>query len=388
MDQSAFGNACRVSSSWAELRKDFDDGGADAACYRVGNDTYFASAPKEAPISPLWLLTMVRPGRSALKGVTVHTNYCDGLGQRSNSEIGVMKLSLEGMPNITRAAKLTLADLPAGKVYRVAITGTLVDALEKQFPVPAGRTTIVNDIGSISASEKDGGVYKAAGTHNVHRLYLATAYILLAHKHGAKRKDGVVALVVDKTGNIVSWGMKNPLVSCWHGETSAIMRLRGELPAGGCVFTTLKPCRMCGGLISDASRKTMGAYYGQDDAGADAAKTALDRDKHNFPLDVHKGPALPRGLVLPIGEAGAKEPLGARLQSDFTAQQKSGIGSPIDYVTSAAAADLMGATKAMFEAKVKKYATVPDKPGTQNPHTRTAVQYLSNFLAIQGVKIG
>src|SRR3546814_4744515 len=95
-----------------------------------------------------------------------------------------------------------------------------------------------------------------AGTRTVHRLYLATAFILLRKKHASGTKDGVVALVVDKVGNIVSWGMKNPDVSCWHGETSAVMRLGGHVPEGGCVFSTLKPCKMCAGLIHRSEEHT------------------------------------------------------------------------------------------------------------------------------------
>jgi len=385
MQQKDFTDACRDTSSWAELLKDF--GGADSptACYRVGNDTFFASTAARAPISPLWLLTMGRPAGGALKGVTVHTNYRDGIGSRSPSEVGIMKLTLNGVPTITCPKTLPLAEVPAGKVYRVGITGRLVDALAKKFPVPAGNTTVVNDINAISASMKNDGVYKMAGSRTVHRLYLAAAYILMKHKH-AGEKDGVVALVVDKTGNVVSWGMKNPLVSPWHGETSAIIRLRGVLPAGGAVFSTLKPCKMCGGLISDASSSTMGAFYGQDDTGDDAAKTALDTDKHNYPLDAHKGPALPRGLVLPIGDKGAKVPLGARLTSGYADRSVNPSGSPIVYVTSDAADDLMKATKSMFEVKMKKYAA-DAKPGEQNANTKAAVSYLSQFLVQQGVKI-
>src|SRR3546814_6061264 len=136
-----------------------------------------------------------------------------------------------------------------------------------------------------------------AGTRTVHRLYLATAFILLRKKHASGTKDGVVALVVDKVGNIVSWGMKNPDVSCWHGETSAVMRLGGHVPEGGCVFSTLKPCKMCAGLIHDAGNGTVKAFYGQDEPVKDAQSTALDKSRMGAAHDAHKGVGLPSGKI-------------------------------------------------------------------------------------------
>src|SRR3546814_10396594 len=91
--------------------------------------------------------------------------------------------------------------------------------------------------------------------------------------------------------------MKNPDVSCWHGETSAVMRLGGHVPEGGCVFSTLKPCKMCAGLIHDAGNGTVKAFYGQDDPVQDAQSTALDKSRMGAALDAHKGLGLPSGIV-------------------------------------------------------------------------------------------
>src|SRR5690349_16183389 len=55
--------------------------------------------------------------------------------------------------------------------------------------------------------------------------YMATAFTILRKLHGSNSRDGVVALIVEKNGRIISWGRKNPAVPCRHGETRAIMGL-------------------------------------------------------------------------------------------------------------------------------------------------------------------
>lgn len=151
------------------------------------------------------------------------------------------------------------------------------------FPVPAGAKAIVSDIQSESASVKnEKGEYEQAGTRTVHRLYLA-----LRKRHEATH-DGVVALVVDKQGNIISWGMKNPNVPCWHGESSTIMRLNGRLPPGCCIFSTLRPCAMCAGLIYQASGGSAKAFCGQEDPGGAAAQSILNTNKQSLILDGNK----------------------------------------------------------------------------------------------------
>src|SRR3546814_18963004 len=84
----------------------------------------------------------------------------------------------------------------------------VISELDRRYPVPSGKTHIVSDIQAIAASIKTDQGYAKAGTRTVHRLYLATAFILLRKKHASGTKDGVVALVVDKVGNNVSWGRK------------------------------------------------------------------------------------------------------------------------------------------------------------------------------------
>jgi tRNA(Arg) A34 adenosine deaminase TadA len=377
MDLETFRAAVQDPSTWPALTTDFADAGKRVAYYNDGTSTFYAVTETASVIRPLWLLTMARGKAKALKGVAVATNYAASLNDRSASETGIMQLTLDGMPTISKPDPKSLV-APRGSIYRISLGQRLRDALANQFKVPAGVTMVVDDIQSFTASVKGDSGYTTAGTRTVHRLYLAAAYILLHKKHTTSSKDGVVAIVADKTGNIVSWGMKNPLVSCWHGETSALMRLGGSLSAGGCVFSTLKPCKMCAGLIFDASAGGTKAYYGQEDAGSDAQDTKLDKARLGAALDAHKGNGVPRGLVVATPE---KKALGETLKAGFEAQKGTGIKNPIEYITSDAAAGLMAATEQALKQKITKYKAT----GPSNPNTKRAVEYLVEFLRLQGV---
>jgi len=383
MDAKTFSSKASQDSTWESLTKDFASATNLVACYQVGPDVYYASTPKGSAIRPLWLLVMARPTKGALKGVQIYTNYISDLNGRSASETGIMQLTIKSSnPVLSKPTPLPLAK-PAGKVCKVSLDA-IKGALASQYKVPSAKTTVVNDIQSFVASVKDkDGSYKTAGTHTVHRLYLAAAFLLLRKKHQGKSKDGVVSLVVDKTGNILSWGMKNPLVSCWHGETSAIMALGGELPPDGCVFSTLKPCKMCAGLIFDGGQQKTRAFYGQVDAGGDAATTVLDKGLGRA-LDAHKSPDLPYGLVVKSADAKTKMPVGGTLQQQFLAQKDGGQSSPIKYINSEGADDLMNATEEALKNKIAKYSV----GGNVNPNTKRVVEYLVEFLKLQDIRLG
>lgn len=385
MDATTFRNTAQEPSTWGELKKDFDGGECYVACYQKGNDIYYASTPKTSAIRPMWLLVMARSSRKVFKGVDVLTNYASNANARSNSETGIMQLTLDNSPKISKTSPLGLT-APTGGVFRISLD-RIQAALAAKYKVPDAKKALVNDIQSFTASVKDSeGNYATAGTHTVHRLYLAAAFLLLRKKHQGNNKDGVVALVVDKTGNIVSWGMKNPDVSCWHGETSALMALGGVAPAGGCVFSTLKPCKMCAGLIVDSGASQVKAYYGQDDPGDDADNTALDRTGLGKTLDAHKAHNMPYGLMVKPASTAKATPLGSALHSGFSGQKGTvgGIVSPIEYVNSPDAVELMAATEEALKNKIKKYKATDVK---LNPNTKQVVEYLADFLRLQGISL-
>ncbi|AIF48230.1 Bd3614 family nucleic acid deaminase [Dyella japonica] len=381
MDLEQFLTKAAKASSWDELTGCFSNAENRTAYYQVGTVTYFASEPVISTITPLWLLVMSRTSRKVLKGKDLRSNYLSRQEDRSAAEVGIMQLTLDGSPQYVRVVAPGVNPSPGGEVKRISLA-ELQRSLADKYKVLAPGGNIVSDIQSIVASVKSDEGYRVAGTQTVHRLYLAAAYLLLHKKHEDGKKDGVVSLIVDRGGNIVSWGMKNSDVSCWHGETSAVMALGGKVPDGGCIFSTLKPCKMCAGLIVGGSGSVR-VYFGQQDSGDDARNTVLDRGRRNFSLDAHKRESLPYGLMVNHGDK--KIALAGTLHENFEGQKEGGTVSPIDYVVSNEARGLMEATEAALRSKRTKYA-LTDRP--LNPNTKSVVDYLVRFLEFQDIRLG
>jgi tRNA(Arg) A34 adenosine deaminase TadA len=65
-----------------------------------------------------------------------------------------------------------------------------------------------------------------------------------------------------------------------HAEVNLLELWARPLPAGSRVVSTLKPCRMCAGLVWDQAedRRHVLVVYGEDDPGRGARATVLDAD--------------------------------------------------------------------------------------------------------------
>jgi tRNA(Arg) A34 adenosine deaminase TadA len=287
MDQTAFntknlsdGDKSRFLNAFNEARTTLQMAyfEADGTCYTATNET--------EPYGPLFKLCS-----TGFKNFKAIANY----EVTSASELGAMMLHGVTCERY-KAGPGTSQKIPSKVFKKVEIK--VANDLRKEYPVPANVSPIISDIQSESASVKHDGKYTSCGTRTVHRLYLATAFTILHKLHAPSSRDGVVALIVEKNGRIISWGRKNSDVSCWHGETSAIMALGGRIPAGSCVYSTLKPCNMCAGTINDASGGNAKVLWGQDDPGSMAADTKLDQTRMGRLLDGNKTQAGARAILL------------------------------------------------------------------------------------------
>lgn len=260
----------------------------------------------------------------------------------------------------------------------------VAEQLRAKYPIPDNVSPIISDIQSESASVKGAkGEYTSCGTRTVHRLYLATAFTILRKLHGADSRDGVVALVVEKNGRIIGWGRKNPAIPCWHGETSAIMGLGGRIPAGSCVYSTLKPCKMCGGIIHDASGGNAKVFWGQDDPGSMAASTKLDETGTGRLLDGNKAQNGARAILLKDAENKTATPMSQKLGQSFAAQKGDGAKSTIDYIVTDEAAVIVKEAEKFLKAKQQKYGTAPKD---FNENTAFVVRYLTEFMGKLGLQ--
>ena len=112
----------------------------------------------------------------------------------------------------------------------------------------------------------------ASGFFNLPRLY-AMAALFMEHRTGA----AVAALVTNASGFIIATGSKSyGDVGCGHAEVKAILSILGQMPASGAIFTTLKPCTMCAGLLHASTGANFRKYWARNDPnnGADWSKVA------------------------------------------------------------------------------------------------------------------
>lgn len=373
MDRQTYRTHSLKRGSLQELTNALADNGDVAFFFRSeGQEVIYAVAGRCGDLRPLWAVLAA--------GYPTSEVYTTRNPETNSAEKGLLDYIMS--VNDARPKALVFKSESAEKAFakvrwfneaRMDLTASLAGL----YPVLPGQQALVGDIQAENASVKADGKITAAGTRTVHRMYMAAAFTLLRHKHTSGDRDGVVALVVDKTGNIISWGQKNPGVTCWHGETSAILRLGGTLPAGCCIYSTLKPCLMCSGLIYSASKGTAKVFWGQHDPGRSAEGTVLDSQKKGQVLDGHKDHKnVARALIV----GNNKSSLAKTLQTSFERQQykPSGERSTIDYITTDATKNFLIQAQDALVNKFNKY-NKPDAP-EGNKNTQQVVNYLIRFL--------
>lgn len=218
------------------------------------------------------------------------------------------------------------------------------------------------------------------GFHTIHRLYMAAAFRILRAKQFPGGREGVAAILVDATGKILSWGLKNPAHPALHGETTALLGYGGDLPANVRMYTTLKPCKMCAGWITTLSGGGHGVFYGQNDPTSAAENTDLDRSRTGALLSGKRQVPGVRGIV-PLSSSGEKYniTLAEMLDQDY---QEVGQ-SIIDFASSNTARDDYARSNRMFEAKIRKYAST--QRTDKNRNVWAVLSYLTGFLNHIGV---
>jgi tRNA(Arg) A34 adenosine deaminase TadA len=361
----------------SELKKAFKEKTPAAFFVDERSMVYYSIKDKTSAYDPIWALfgTGDRPKK-------IYCNYT----KHSESEKGILKVLGEKI-KFQQTDEAGTASLIERKTIK-RVTMNVGTDLADLYKIPTDLKDVVSDIQSDNASVKnDNGEYTTAGNRTVHRVYMMAAFTLL-DKLQEGRRDGVVALVVDRKGRIISWGRKNPSVPCWHGETSALMRLGGTLPDGCCVFSTLKPCNMCAGLIYQASEGKVKVFWGQNDPGLAAEQTVLETEKKGYLLDGNKSHLGVRAILLgvkPKPEESDKRPVMAtKLATQFESQKETGEKSTISYIMKPEARKFVKDAEVELKKKYEKYQnTKPD--GKVNANTRSVTLYLIKWLEQLGV---
>ncbi len=101
----------------------------------------------------------------------------------------------------------------------------------------------------------------ANGFHNIPRLYLMAA-LLLEHRSGA----AVLAMVANASGLVIATGSKwHGEKGCGHAEVRALFSIKGRVPDRAMLFSTLRPCTMCAGLIQAVFSANGKQYWARPD---------------------------------------------------------------------------------------------------------------------------
>ncbi|MCM2277419.1 MAG: Bd3614 family nucleic acid deaminase [Oligoflexia bacterium] len=101
-------------------------------------------------------------------------------------------------------------------------------------------------------------------------------------RNAAARGRPIAALLVSREGSLLSWAINTDFHNrTRHAEVNLLQgyfeRTSQGLPSGSRIYTTLKPCRMCAGMIWHCTRDlaSLRVFYGEDDPGPHARNTAL-----------------------------------------------------------------------------------------------------------------
>lgn len=126
-------------------------------------------------------------------------------------------------------------------------------------------------------------------------IFMLTAYAIAAitwDRIDDWKGNKVACILVDAQDRIVSWGinMREGENVTWHGETVTLRRYlaqnrRTTMDAGFRLYTTLKPCYMCAGMIAQVA-PSLATIYGQNDP--EILNSTLDRNPGPYPQSASK----------------------------------------------------------------------------------------------------
>jgi tRNA(Arg) A34 adenosine deaminase TadA len=100
----------------------------------------------------------------------------------------------------------------------------------------------------------------------------------------------IAALLVSKENEILGAAINtNAKNRTLHAEMNLIEACHEQrIPKGARIYSTLKPCKMCAGMIVDSAEElsSLRVVYAENDPGKNAQNTALDRCTHPIQLQL------------------------------------------------------------------------------------------------------
>jgi tRNA(Arg) A34 adenosine deaminase TadA len=307
----------------------------------------------------------------------------DGKRVFSTFEANTMDTEMARMNDIT-LEKLSAKGLP--EEYERPARGTYVQVESDRWTARSPLLSFADVTGGPAPAVVFGGG-KAAGAHTLDRLYMMAVFSLVAsrfiRKYQGLADANIGALLVSSVGQILAWSVntKEHNSTC-HAEVNLLQGCFRNAPAtvmdGARLYTTLKPCQMCAGMIQHTGGGRIDVIYGQGDPGEDAQETVLDGTGKLHALDGSKPGMKGVMAVLKTGPGTEKANLLTRLEEEREATKAQGA---IAHTLSLKGSKLLmrGAVRAMG-AKLAKYRD----PLAGNDNVRRALAHIEPFLTRHG----
>jgi tRNA(Arg) A34 adenosine deaminase TadA len=257
--------------------------------------------------------------------------------------------------------------------------------------------------------QKEERIGKHNGFHSVHRIYMMVSCGLTSNRAltGVGSGQRIGAVLVSKHGELLAWGVNTHNTEgnlTYHAEVNMLQsyqELCGDnfngLPEDCRIYTTLKPCKMCAGMIVKCAAGKFKVFYDQHDPGGLASSTALDALKDHQSQLYTGGSVLDiKGVETDQNKGRSLPPMGSQLQDKYrqvreSKKKESDEKRITEFLTNdPLATQLFGNAVASLRDKLKKHGISPPNSNvtkTLNPVVTDALRHLDGFLRLKGVVV-
>lgn len=237
----------------------------------------------------------------------------------------------------------------------------------------------------------------------LHRVYMMVAFALAATRAAAYDKPAktipgnhspghpIAALLVSRTGDLLSFGLNTtPTNHTFHAEMNAIQaycKIKGNIPSGARIYTTLQPCLMCAGMIRHTMPDDLVVYYAMKDAAVRAS--ALSNPSTCLVRLGQGGVKAMRAYEKPwyspsLGNAGRNQ----NRTEDLSDKLDKNNGEEVAFLKKGDGKGLIQAAKDSLQRKITKYSKGKERdPSGKRPRAavRRVLIHLSPFIVSQGL---
>ncbi|HEX5869744.1 MAG TPA: Bd3614 family nucleic acid deaminase, partial [Longimicrobium sp.] len=148
---------------------------------------------------------------------------------------------------------------------------------------------------------------------------------------------------------------------------------------GARLYTTLKPCRMCAGMIQHAGQGKLDVLYGQGDPGGDAQNTVLDGSGRLHALDGSNPTIKPVRTIL-MGADGIYGKANLLQELEQERERKKAKGTIATTLALQGSRERMRGAVRALELKMFNYSD----PGHGKANVRRALDHIDPFLKRHG----